>query len=184
MALDWTRHPQHNRHPNGFFVVTYADSPGTYYDEAGNPVKDEVARQAGFNVEEDRVEADKRRQIAKAREDAEQAAQAKIAQIRAGASGEARMSVLKTMRDAEGTYTIVDAHGSRLKERVSYEEAFAAVATANGYEDALKWPTLEGEVDGRNRPTGKFKVIADGVDLAGKMDRAEAEAFALTKIGG
>lgn len=41
-------------HRSGIRVIQYLDEPNSYYDGNGKPVTEEVAQQAGYNVDEDR----------------------------------------------------------------------------------------------------------------------------------
>lgn len=184
MALDFTRRPNFARHKdNGFFVVAYPDAPGEYYDEAGNRVTDKIAKEAGYNVAEDRVAREKTRQIQKARDDAETEAQRKIAEIRAAQSGGAeRESVLTASIGPDGFYRVADVHGNELKSGINFEEAFAAVALANGFDGAQ--PMVEPALTKAGKPTGDFNVVVGDRMVGEKLPRGEAEALALKQIGG
>jgi hypothetical protein len=188
MAIDWARRPTHHRHKsNNFSIITYPDAPGEYFDEAGNRVSDELAREANLNVDEERIERDKRLAIAKAREDAEAEAARKIAAIRAEVSPTDVTRSLLTERQTDGLYRIRDLHGNLLKESVTFDEAFAAIAQAHGFnEPALqaRRTALEPELK-NDKPSGKFKVVTLGGDTVGsKLSREEAEELALKQIGG
>lgn len=185
MALDYARRPQFNRHKDGgIFIVSYPDAPGDYFDEAGNPVSDELAAEAGYNVAVDRVERDKRNQIRQAQLEAEAQAAAKIAQIKAAsAGGESFVKVLGAARQEDGSYTLADTHGTVLKTGVPFDEAVAALATAHAI-DASILPVVEPEIRANGSPTGKFRVVVGGAPVEEKLGRAEAEAIALQRVGG
>jgi hypothetical protein len=185
MALDWTRKPSFNRHKdNGFFVVDYPDQPGSYFDEAGNPVSDKLAEEAGHNIKLARVERDKRRAIEQAKVDAEAEASVKIAAIRAAASPEmAREKSLGAEAGADGLYRLVDTHGNVLKQDMPFDEALAAIAIAHGFE-GLAQPTVDAEIRQNGSPSGKFRVVAGDKVLGEKLGRGEAEALALKHVGG
>lgn len=50
MLPDLNRGVTKRLHPNGIQVLMYKDDPGTYFDNNGHEVKEEIAEQAGFDV--------------------------------------------------------------------------------------------------------------------------------------
>lgn len=53
--LDLNRGVTTRKHPSGVYVSQYDDDPGTYLDPRGKPVAPELAKQAGFDIEKDKV---------------------------------------------------------------------------------------------------------------------------------
>lgn len=185
MSLDYTRKPQFNRHKDGgFFVVSYPDAPGDYFDERGVRVSDVVAEEAGYNVAEDRIERTKREKIAQARIDAENEAARKINEIRAGQG--AVESKFKTEATPDG-YRVLDLTGSVLRSGISYEEVVEVLMISNGLDvvgGEAPRPVLRPELGRNEKPTGKFSVEYGGKTHGAGLSRAEAEAVALKQIGG
>jgi hypothetical protein len=64
MALDLNRGVKTRFHPNGMKVSMYLDDPGTYLDDLGKPFPDELAKQAGFDLDKWRKEKLKLQKLA------------------------------------------------------------------------------------------------------------------------
>jgi len=56
-ALDLDRGLRMRKHPQGWYIAEYKDSPGEYVNIYGEPVSPELATEAGFNVQESRKQA-------------------------------------------------------------------------------------------------------------------------------
>lgn len=64
MALDLNRGVMTKFHPTGMRVSMYLDDPGRYYDDRGDPLADEFAKAAGFDLEKNRKEKAKQVRMA------------------------------------------------------------------------------------------------------------------------
>jgi hypothetical protein len=77
MALDLNRGVIHRFHPNGMRISMYLDDPGTYLDDRGKAMAEELAKAAGFNLDKHRRDKLKQLKLAEYKKtlDAEYASQ-------------------------------------------------------------------------------------------------------------
>lgn len=68
MAIDLDRGVTKRRHPSGFVVAMYKETPGHYFDVNEQPVAPEAARSAGFDVDALEKERLKQEKLQEARE--------------------------------------------------------------------------------------------------------------------
>lgn len=89
----------------GSAVSMYKHKPGLYLDDSGNPVSDEAASEAGFDIEDDRREARKNQAIIESRQRAidehEQIEARAIAEVDAAAAQEEAVERNLPLPDAD-----------------------------------------------------------------------------------
>jgi hypothetical protein len=118
-------------HPSGYRVVMYYDSPGQFFNESGKPVGEEVAAQAGYDVEELGRERKKRERIEELRRKAE----AEFATVEQKVEKELSASSTGGMvvkHVGGGKYAVFDSEGVRLTKRGLTKEEAELLASDEG----------------------------------------------------
>lgn len=194
MAVQWNRRPTFRivQNRSRQRVLQYPDEPGRYYDEAGEPCSEELARQAGYDVEADKIEEETLRAEEEARERIRREADLRIAQIRAGGKPKVETSddagapeprdVAARVEKHGEKYAVTDPSGNVLADGLDLFEAVQQAALANELPQA---PALDPKVRSNGRPTGTFDVIGvDGKVAAKDLNREKAEARLLAIVNG
>ena len=147
MSIDRNRGTLERTNRDGITVIEFHDDPGAYFDRSGNPVPDETAESAGFDVTSGKIERRKRELIAdataKAEAEAREALQAAGRQAEAEVRGEtaepAEPCETETpdgagpkIRRVGRTWVVESADGEILAEGLKKPEAEDLVAQLTG----------------------------------------------------
>lgn len=115
MAIDLNRGVSMRSHPSGFRVAMYKEEPGVFYDMNGEPVSDELAAKAGFDVETLRLERQKQEKLAEARKRIEE--EYKTAEQDVERALDQQVENYEVRHVGSGRYAVFDQNGNRLTEK-------------------------------------------------------------------
>lgn len=125
--LDLDRGVTKRRHPNGFMVAMYKSEPGVFMDVHGKPLDEELARQAGFDVDTLVNERRKNEKMQEARAQIEKEFESQSEEIERLLDAKTEQYAVRHV--GGGRYGIYDDEGNRLTQKpMTREEADNFVA--------------------------------------------------------
>lgn len=113
--LDLDRGVTKRKHPNGFVVAMYKDVPGQFMDVNGDPLDEELARQAGFDTETLSKERMKNEKMQEARQQIEKEFESQSEEIERLL--DAKTEKYHVRHVGGGRYGIYDDAGNRLTQK-------------------------------------------------------------------
>jgi hypothetical protein len=136
------RHGIARKHPNGSRVVMFLDMPGMYYTEHGDPVEDDGAKAAGFDVAALGRDRSRREKLAEAKKKIDAQYDAEGKKIDAEEAGgpppdpidedDSSEELATIVRMGRGTFNVIDvASGKAMLKSVSRVAAEGYVMAVN-----------------------------------------------------
>ena len=162
MALDLNRPFTSRKHPSGVRIYMHFDTPGAYFDESGRPVAHKLARAAGFRVDRDLIDRDKKHRLDSFRQELEQEFAGRSEELdRAAALCDEEFRV--TPMGAGGFK--VERDGQLISEKsLSIGEAEELVEGLRDGEDETNGATVAAEKSGAGAAPGGGEAAAAGSD--------------------
>lgn len=131
-------------HPNGSLISMYRDAPGVYYGESGQPVRDDVAEAAGFDV--------KSLRIARRKGELLEEFKAKLDRDFAKAEERAGVAAIRAEEEAEAK-AVAEGNAPPPAEEEPSREGEEGETSGDGDGDGEE-PEKEGPMPGRRRKKG------------------------------
>ena len=136
-GVDFDRGVQIRVHHGGARICMYIDDPGVFLDINGGPVSDKMASEAGYPVEDLKIEAKKRTALDQAKADIERQFSAQDEDANRVAEA-AVLGPLEVRHLARGSYAIFSSEGEQVtrasltkKQAEALVSAFVTEATAD-----------------------------------------------------
>lgn len=151
--LDLDRGVTKRKHPNGFVVAMYKDAPGHFLDTHGRELTEDLAKQAGFDVDNLITERRKQEKMQEARAQIEREFESQSEEIERLL--DARTEKYEVRHVGGGRYGIYDDEGNRLTQKPMTRDE------AENFVDRLDLPTGSGNDAGTPDSPEKVAQSAD-----------------------